>query len=238
MKKRPLRNFLVFIFIVILILITWYLFFKNIDKANKDEEYIYTKLNREVNIYGENYNLYEIKFNFESEEQKRVEKELKTILKEKKTRENYIETDRCITNVLDVSGKCLASFYSNEVKVYESKKYISLVVEYEYIDLIKDTENPLLDSYVYNFDKKNGDSINNEDLEKEYDFDIKEEIKKAIINTDNNRTIGHKEIDYKVEEIIENNSYSLYVNENEELCILGYVDTVVGILQIESIIGK
>ena len=82
-EKRPLRNFLIFILIIILIFIVWILFFKNIDKVSKDEEYIYSKLTREVNLYDDSYNLYEVKFNFESEDQKKIEQELKNIIKDK-----------------------------------------------------------------------------------------------------------------------------------------------------------
>ena len=236
MKKRPLRNFFIFILIIILIFIVWILFFKNVEKVSKDEEYIYSKLTREVNLYDDSYNLYEVKFNFESEDQKKVAQELKNIIKDKKINEVYIETDRCITNITDIEGKCLASFYSNSINTYESKNYITLIVKYEYIDLIKDVENTFYDGYVYNFNKKDGSLVTNEDLLKEYDIDLKAEIKNAIQIADGDRTIGHKEIDYKVEEVIENNTYQLYVNDENKLCILGTVDTISGMLEIETVI--
>ena len=236
MKKRPLRNFFIFILIIILIFIVWILFFKNVEKVSKDEEYIYSKLTREVNLYDDSYNLYEVKFNFESEDQKKVEQELKNIIKDKKTNEVYIETDRCITNITDIEGKCLASFYSNSINTYESKNYITLIVKYEYIDLIKDVENTFYDGYVYNFNKKDGSLVTNEDLLKEYDIDLKAEIKNAIQIADGDRTIGHKEIDYKVEEVIENKTYQLYVNDENKLCILGSVNTISGMLEIETVI--
>ena len=236
MKKRPLRNFLIFILIIILIFIVWILFFKNVEKVSKDEEYIYSELTREVTLYDDSYNLYEVKFNFESEDQKKVEQELKNIIKDKKTNEVYIETDRCITNITDIEGKCLASFYSNSINTYESKNYITLIVKYEYVDLIKDVENTFYDGYVYNFNKKDGSLVTNEDLLKEYDIDLKAEIKKAIQIADSDRTIGHKEIDYKVEEVIENKTYQLYVNDENKLCILGAVDTISGMLEIETVI--
>lgn len=236
MKKRPLRNFLIFILIIILIFIVWILFFKNVEKVSKDEEYIYSELTREVTLYDDSYNLYEVKFNFESKDQKKVEQELKNIIKDKKTNEVYIETDRCITNITDIEGKCLASFYSNSINTYESKNYITLIVKYEYVDLIKDVENTFYDGYVYNFNKKDGSLVTNEDLLKEYDIDLKAEIKKAIQIADGDRTIGHKEIDYKVEEVIENKTYQLYVNDENKLCILGAVDTISGMLEIETVI--
>lgn len=236
MKKRPLRNFLIFILIIILIFIVWILFFKNVKKVSKDEEYIYSKLTREVNLYDDSYNLYEVKFNFESGNQKKVEQELKNIIKDKKTNEVYIETDRCITSITDIEGKCLASFYSNSINTYESKNYITLVIKYEYVDLIKDVENVFYDGYVYNFNKKDGSLVTNEDLLKEYDIDLKAEIKNAIKLADGDRTIGHKEIDYKVEEVIENKTYQLYVNDDNKLCILGSVDTISGMLEIETVI--
>lgn len=236
MKKRPLRNFLIFILIIILIFIVWILFFKNVEKVSKDEEYIYSELTREVTLYDDSYNLYEVKFNFESEDQKKVEQELKNIIKDKKTNEVYIETDRCITGITDIEGKCLASFYSNSINTYESKNYITLIVKYEYVDLIKDVENTFYDGYVYNFNKKDGSLVTNEDLLKEYDIDLKAKIKKAIQIADGDRTIGHKEIDYKVEEVIENKTYQLYVNDENKLCILGAVDTISGMLEIETVI--
>lgn len=236
MKKRPLRNFLIFILIIILIFIVWILFFKNVEKVSKDEEYIYSKLTREVNLYDDSYNLYEVKFNFESEDQKKVEQELKNISKDKKTNEVYIETDRCITGITDIESKCLVSFYSNSINTYESKNYITLIVKYEYIDLIKEVENIFYDGYVYNFNKKDGSLVTNEDLLKEYDIDLKAEIKNAIQIADGDRTIGHKEIDYKVEEVIENKTYQLYVNDDNKLCILGSVNTISGMLEIETVI--
>lgn len=236
MKKRPLRNFVIFILIIVLIFIVWILFFKNVEKVSKDEEYIYSKLTRKVNLYDDSYNLYEVKFNFESEDQKKVEQELKNIIKDKKTNEVYIETGRCITSITDIEGKCLASFYSNSINTYESKNYITLIVKYEYIDLIKEVENIFYDGYVYNFNKKDGSLVTNEDLLKEYDIDLKAEIKNAIQIADGDRTIGHKEIDYKVEEVIENKTYQLYVNDDNKLCILGTVNTISGMLEIETVI--
>lgn len=218
MKKKFLRNLVIILVIIGLLVVLWNALFKKVDKLDKEKDYIYTKVSRTIEYSETKYKLYDIKFNFESDSVTKVKKDIEAYQKALIASEYYGEANKCLTNKLDSNNNCLLGFYENDIKIYESNNYLSLNINYNYISLTEKA-NDKTQSLIYTFNKKDGALLETSELIKKFDINIEDTIKNIVIDADKDDLMGEREEKNKVNEIIDNNNFFLYVNTDNKLCI-------------------